>query len=893
MDILQNLVLRVRSLLGARSLEGELRDELSFHIAMQTEANMRAGMAPAEARRRALQAFGGVDRMSEECREARAGSRLHLLLRAVRLGARRLRREPAVVLPSVSTIAIGFGALTAIFALTDAVLLRPLPYPDADRIVVLRHGQAGWGIPETGQSAGTFAHYLEGARTFESIGAWFPRELSITEREAPERILAALVTPGVLRSLGVQPVLGRAFNDEDSGGGAVILSHAFWQQRYGGDAGVIGRHIEINAVAREIVGVLPPRTDFPNAATQMLFGMGTGSDAEEGDLRDMFMEAIGRLLPGVSVTDAEADLARLVATLPERYGDVTLSQLAESRLEPRVRQLKESIVGDVRPALLLLLCTAAFVLLIALANVANLVLVRAEHQRREIALERALGAGSGAVALRFVAEYALLSGAGAALGVLLAWAAIYWRFGFEAWQIPRLQDVALSGRSLLVVAGAAVLTAAVLTAVGIARAGGADVGDTLKGSVQRITSSRQSQRAQNALTAVQVALACALLIGAAVMAQSVVRLGRVPLGFVAQHAVAFDIALPVRQYRGYTAQAQFHDRLTERLRSFSGVESVGAVTTLPLTPQPNWFDTRIAAGAMARDDVMPLATMRAATPGYFAAMGIPVLRGRTFDARDLTDAAAGVILSASVAHLLFGTVDVIGRAVELQKETGTLTVVGVVGDVRNASLAAPAAPIVYLPSVGDAALNAAAPIPIWPSELTFVVRSSLPLHTLLPSLRAALAELDPSLPLAYPRTLDALVAASSARTRMTAWLLLAAASGALLLGIVGIYGVISYTVSRRSPELALRMVLGASPAAVSRGVLRQAAMIAATGALAGLPVALGLTRLLSSMLYEVSPHDVRALALVPVGMLVVALLASSVPAARAARTPPARVLAGD
>jgi putative ABC transport system permease protein len=892
MDMLQTLLLRVRSLFGARSLERELDEELHFHVSMQMDANIRAGMSAGEARRRALAQFGGVDRLAEECRDVRTGAGAHLLARSIRLGARRLRREPSFVVPAVATLAIGIGALTAIFTLTDAVLLRPLPYPEAERIVLLRHTLPGWGIATSGQSAGTFAHYLAGATSFESLGAWFDRELSITEEENPERVLAGLVTPGVLAALGVQPLLGRTFNDDDGGGRSVVLSHNYWQARYAGDPAVIGRGVPVNGVEREIIGVLPPRLDFPRAGTQMLFGMGTGTDADGGDLRDLYMEAVGRLRPGVTIAAAEAELTHLVGTLPARYGDVTEAQLAESRIAPRLTTLQESITGDVRPALVLLLCTGFFVMLIALANVCNLVLVRAEQQRREIALERALGAGSGAIVLRFVAEYALLTLLGAAAGIALAWVAVQTRFGFDAWHIPRLEYVTITGRSLLLAGAAALLTTALLVTLGLMRTARVDVQATLKGSLQRVTSSRQSRAAQQALSAVQVALACALLVAAAVMVQSVMALNRVPLGFAPRNVLAFDVALPVRQYQGYTTQALFHDRLAEELRALPGVDAVGVVSDLPLTALPNWFDAPIVAPDLPRPDAPPMISLRLATADYFHAMGIPLLRGRTFESTDVRDDGAGVILSAAVARMLFGTLDVIGRGIELPaSRTAALAVVGVVDDIRDATLTAPAAPIVYLPATGAAQLtDGRAPIPLWPGEMTFVVRSAVPPATLLPGIREALRRLDPSLPLAKPRTLDDIVASGSARARITAWLLITAAAAALLLGVVGIYGVIAYAVSRRTPELALRMALGASPRGVIWMVLRQGAVIGAMGVAAGILTALGLTRLLAGLLFEVSPRDAATFVLVPAAMLLVVLAASALPARRAARTNPARAL---
>jgi putative ABC transport system permease protein len=895
MDGLRNLWLRLRSLFGAASLERELDEELRFHLEAQAARHVRQGMTPAAARRRAQAEFGGVDRIAEECREARTGSALHLALRALRLGVRRLGRDPSFAVPAVATLAIGFGALLAIFTLADAVLLRPLPYADSDRIVVLRHALPGFGIADAGQSDGTFVHYREAARSFESMGAYFDRELSITDGAAPERVLAALVTPGVLDVLQLRPLLGRAFTAEDvTPEGRVLLSYELWQRRFGGDPGIVGGHIEVNGTRREVLGVLPRGAAFPTPATQLLFATSIGAD--RAGLRDMYFSAIARLRPGVTPALAEAELSRLAGTLGDRFADAPPELLAEAGFTPRVRRLKDEVTGDVRPALVLLLCTAAFVVLIALANVANLALVRAEHQRAEVAVERALGAGGGAVVLRFATESALVTFGGAALGLALAALAVGMRFGFEPWQIPRLHEVALTGRTVGLALACAALAGAALTLVGWLRGARADVHAALRGSLHRTTAGRESWLLQNGLTAAQIALACALVIGAGVMMQSVARLARVELGFRPGGLVAFDFALPTSDYRPYGAAAGFVDRLREGLLALPGVDAAEAVSLLPLTPYGSWFEVPIASpGVDVRGGVEPVASVRLVTPGYFAALGIPLLGGRVFEPADLTDAGAGVVLAESLARRLFGDADPVGRAVELPGlRHGTLIVVGVAGDVRDASLASPPAPLLYLPNDGRARLtDGVAPLPFVPREGTLIVRSDLPPAALLPAMREVQRGLDARLPIANLRTLDDVVAASSSRARLTAWLLLAGAASALLLGVVGIYGVVAYAVSRRGRELALRIALGASPGRVRRMVLAQGAAVALAGVAAGIPIALALTRLLGGLLFEVSPTDARTFVLVPLGMLIVALLASSLPARRAARTEPASALTAE
>lgn len=822
------------------------------------------------------------------------------LLIAVRRAARRLLKAPTFTVTVIATTAVGTGAIVSVFALANGVLLRPLPYPHADRLVSVQHTAPGFGIEKGGQSAGTYLHYRRYGRAFEEIGAYTQNDVTFSGDGAPERVHVAMVTPSLLVALGTRPALGRPFRDGDVEADAarvVLISHDLWVTRFGSDPGIIGRKIELNRWLFEVVGVLPAGFDFPTRETQVWYPMAVS--ASKATIQDLSLSSIARLKRGVTADDAESDLQRLVGTLSESYPDAVPERLREGEFRAVVVPLKEALVGNVRPALLMLLCAAGLVLLIAWANTANLFLVRAERQRRDVAVERALGATDGDLARRFLTESLLLTTIGGLLGLALACAAVKSRFGFEPGQIPRLYEGRIDAVSVAVAVGLAMLGGLFLGTLSIARMGRAELGAALKGAVGRTTAGREAQRVQRLLVALQVAVALALLIASGVLAQSFWRLSHVRLGFEPRQVVTIDLSLPYEPYPEFHDGARFYEQLMAKVRALPGVADVEAVAGLPLTqplPSDNQpiapEDEPLGSGAMH-----PPARLNLATPGYFRTMRIPLVRGRGFQAGDVLGDTRPVIVSDALAQALFPGADPIGKQIRLAefKSYRRYTIVGIVGSTPGATMADGAERVMYFPMRYEppATPGVRPKIPNSPSEMSLVVRTSLPPVSLAAAVRRLVDEADPKVPVARVRTMDQIVAASTARIRLTMLLLLVAAGTALFLGIVGIYGVVSYTVGQRTSEFGVRLALGASAGDVSRMVLWQGVLVVFAGMCAGLVTAFALTRLMRSLLYGVSHADPTTFVGMSVLLLTVAVVATYVPARRAGAVDPLRALRAD
>ena len=823
------------------------------------------------------------------------------LLRELRHAVRGFLRTPAFTVTAVLTLALGIGATTAMVALVNAVLLRPLPYPDAGRLVAIGHALPGVGIEDAGQSEGTYQHYRKHNRAFDQIGVYFENFVNLTTGGAqPERLRVALVTPSVLSMLGVAPQLGRLPTADDANrpDGGVLISHGLWVRRFGSDPAIVGRTIELNLThapdgargLRAVVGVLPPGFDFPHPGTQVWYS--GGAEASRARIRDLYLTGIARLRPGVSPAEGEADLRRLVPSLPEAYGDATPELLRSTGLTPVVRPLKEAVVGDAAATLWILLGGVALVLAVALANVTILFLARADHRRRETALRAALGAGRTRIARHVLGESTILAAFGGGLGLFIADAAIDLLIATAPGNIPRLHEVRLDASVLAIAAGITLLASLLFAAGPLLRHAVSSLTPSLKDVGQ--TPDRSRQRARGSLLASQMALALVLLIGSALMVQSLRRLHRVDLGFDPENVLTFEPAMTYAQYPRYRDAAGIQVRLLERLRSVPGVLAAEATSDLPLTDVPSFMNVEFAADGPTRpEQIGLLARFSFATPGYFEAMGIPLLGGRTFQPGDLRAEAPPVVLSDGFARSLFRGEDPIGRRMRRLEwpDEPAYTVVGVVADVTGGTLAGGPANRAYFPVLDDP-VNPR--FPFDPREgMNVVVRASGSPIALLSAIREIMAELDPRLPLARVRTMEQLVADSMARTRFTMLLLLIAAVTTLFLSAVGTYGVISYAVSRRRHEIGVRMALGARTAQVHRMVLRQGTTVAVAGLAFGIPAALALTRFLRALLFEVSPTDPTIFVAMSVVLLAVALLATYLPARRATRVNPVEALRHD
>lgn len=823
------------------------------------------------------------------------------LAQEVRYAVRRLARARGFTVTTLVTLALGIGVTAAVFALVNAVLIRPLPYHEADRLVAIRHAASRVELAGTGLSDGMLRYYREQNRVFEEIGYYDERTRIIRGPGEPERVRGAYISPSVLRVLGAIPQLGRLFTDAETVPGTrsgVIVSHDMWVRRFGADPDIIGRAIRVQQGGDDVVGVLEPGFHFPHAETQVweTFTM-VGSKAS---LHGLAWSGIARLRPGVSREDAERDLQRLVRSLPDAFPDVTPQQLEEMGLRAVVVPLKDAVIGDVRVALVLLMGMVAFVLLITWANATNLTLVRAESRRREVAVERALGATDGHVARRCFAESFLLAVTGGLLGLALAHVAVEAHFGFAIDDIPRLREVSLDSGTLVLAIGVTVLTGVLLGAVSFVSATRPELSVALAGVAGRMTANRREQTGRRILVAGQVALALTLLIGSALMAQSFWQLKHVELGFEPEGALTFYPPLAPDRYDYFTT-ARTHDEILKRLRALPEVEAAEAASLpgFPLAPVSSLYDEPIAVADRLTDpnEGWPFALWGFATPGYFRAMGIPLLSGRTFSADDMSLETPGVILSKALAGALFDGDDPLGRRVRWVNMRGfpDYTVVGVAGNVTGETIREGPTKMMYFANVypprGDTIVNVV--LHYIPLQEVYMVRTNVPPMSLVPAVRRIVREVDPDLLLTRVAAMEDVVNDSMARARLMMLLMFVGAGTALLLGVIGIYGVLSYSVRQRTSELGVRIALGANPGDIVRMVVRQGAMLSAVGIVAGLLAALTLTRFLGSLLYEVSPNDPAAFASMAVLLLVVALAASYLPARRAGRIDPVRALKGE
>lgn len=889
---LTTLRARLRALLNRRRLRQELEEEFAFHLDAEAEHQRSLGLTQAAAERAALIAFGGTTRFREETHAARGVAGLEACGRDIRLALRRLARAPLFSAGVIGTLAIALGAAAGIGSLVHQVLLKPLPYPEPDRLVRLAAHTPGLNLTGDQLSGGTYVHLLESARMFSELGGYIINEGFTVTDDVPERVAGAIVTPSLLRLLAPTPVAGRLFREEDARADttAVILSHAFWQRRFGGDPGIVGRLISINRTPRNVLGVLGPATEPP--WDQVALYLPNEIRATSASLGTRYLTVIGRLAPGATLEAARQELSHLATTLPDRFPDLTAQAAREAGFQLSAESLHDATIAPVRGELRLLALMVALLLLIATANVVTLALLRAERLRGEVATSRALGAQSGAIRRRFVIEGGVLAiGAGAfALPVGAVSAAT--RFGFTSAEIPRLHGLGMTpglAAAILLAAlgiGAALgALAAIRADPGLAAAGWRDDGRSTRG--------RRWRRAQATLVTLQVALAMTLMVGAGLLGASLVKLRRVDLGFDPTGRISFSLFVPGNPYRTWERVNGFHARVQEGLRAIPGVSAAGVAMQFPSTPHLLYVHPRLTAarpdGRMAEARV----TLNIVSPTFFEVMGIPMRQGRAFVPGELGAAPHPVVLSATLARDLFGTENPLGREVRLPPSWGTpaYRVVGVSGDTYAERVTDGPLRTLYFPLLPEAPMGGDAPE--IPAGVTFVLRSSLPLDRIAPEVRAVVRAIDPRVPIWGLRTLDAMVAETMARTRLVMLLLAVAAVATLSLSALGLYSVVAYTVASRSREFAVRLALGAAPTVVTRLVLREGTILALAGIALGIGFSLAGVRVLRNVLYEVSATDPRLYLAGTLVVLLTAMIATLIPARRAGAADPAGTLRGE
>jgi predicted permease len=866
--------------------EQDLDRELAAHLDLESDEQREAGVSAGDARSAARRAFGNSTLWKESTRAAWGWTSVESIAKDLRFALRMLRKNPGFSAIAVLALALGIGVNTSVFTLVNAVLLRPLPFPHPEQLVRMwdSFGKSGNAGPI---SYPNFADWRAWSRSFSDIAAFTGYSAVLTGTGEAQHVQGMVASASLFHLLGVQPVMGRDFLPEEDRRGAfagpnrIIISHRLWQDHFGRDASILGRSLVLDGRPYSVIGVMPAGFDTSTGIANPDFWVTTAVLAEPApnaprpvtEEREMsFLSAIARLKPGVSARQAQADMDRVASLLMKAYPQ---SDPDEGIL---MRDLQESGVGDQRTTLLLLLGAAGVVFLIACADVSGLVLARSTRRQREMTVRAALGAGRWRIVRQLLAESLLLSAIGGIAGLALA--------TFAADVLTRWLDLgtvvqSLDPRVLAFAFVTAALAAIVFSMAPAIHASKADLIDGLKESALSTSESRRQKFWHGALVVGQIALAMMLLSSSAVLTLSLVRLQHVPLGFQPDHALAFPISLPVERYP-QAQRAQFFQDFLGRVRNLPGVQSAGASRSIPLA---GGMSRTVLDRVSGRDIEMNKRrgiAYASATPDYFRSMSIAVKRGREFTTGDTASSQPVVMINEAAAQQYFGTSDPVGQQIQPVMWNGSgsptrpRTIVGVIANVKMQSVQSGTFPAIYWP------------ITQIPSDITMfvTVRTSGDPLNLVNAVRTQLRSMDPDLPLYDVEPLDRIVSSSLARPRDTAALVSLFAILALTLTAVGLYGVIAYSVTRRTREIGVRIALGARPGDLLRSVVMRGLYLSLTGAAIGLPAAIASTRLFRSMLFEVSPQEPITLAAGAAVLVAVALVASYIPARRAARVDP-------
>jgi putative ABC transport system permease protein len=865
----------------------ELREEIQAHLALAEREALEAGQSPKEAQHAARREFGNVAVAEEVTRDAWGWRWFTEMWQDVRYGVRNLLQTPGFTVVTVLTLALGIGANTAIFSVVNAVLFRALPYRDAGRLVWATNFVTG--EQQNFVFADEYAGWRAQNHVFENMGAYGTNaEFTLTGAGTPERLRGAQVTASFLDVLGVMPQLGRNFLEEEdkpTGPKTVILSDGVWRSKFGADPKVIGRVIALDDTPYTVVGVLRPDFEFlDNSPADVLipFQLSDSSiQVSNGQVRVMIqpLSVVARLRPGATIAGTISELdaisKRVLENLPAK-----IKGLGEAQTQ--VFPLHDHEVGNVRPALFVLLGAVGFVLLIACANVANLQLARAAAREKEVAIRGALGAGRWRLARLLLTESAAVALAGGAAGLLLASWIIRLIHRFAPTNIPHLQSARLDLSVLVFTLLVSLLTGILFGLAPVLAAFRVSLNNTLKEGGAQSGSGAGTRRAQRVLMVAEIALSFVLFIGAGLLVKSFHQLTAIQPGFDAQGVLTARVALPLDQYQSVDLQRAFFQRLVEKLQVLPGVTSAGATASIPMRGNVMMSTVQVEGQPPTDFGVanVPIARVNSVTPGYFAALRVPLIEGRLLDARDGVDAPNSVVVNQAFVQRFFEKEDPIGKrfTAALVARTGgskTWTIVGVIGDTKQRGLASD-----IMPEVTASALQ-------WPLfMMTVVLRTSVEPTGMVSAVRKEVSDLDKNLPVFGVQTMDEMLSAEVAAQRFNAGALAGFAGLAVLLAGVGIYGVMAYAVGQRTREMGLRMALGAAQSSVLRMILNQGLRLAAIGVVLGVASSFGLTRLMRGLLFGVKPSDPATFVFVTGALLLVALAACWIPAWRATRVDP-------
>lgn len=878
--MLRALFSRLLSHLRRDKTEREMDDEMRFHLEMVTEENLRRGMSAEEARRAARLSFGGMEQVKEECRDVSRLRWIEDVWQDLVFGVRMLLKNPGFTFVAVLTLTLGIGANTAIFSVVNAVLLRPLPFQDAARLVWFWEHQPDF--EHASFTPADFLDYQAQNQAFEEMTAYRGMGFTLTSDRQPEMISGLIVSSNFFSLLGIKPELGRALQPEDGRAGAArvaVISHSFWQQRFGGNANVIGKTLTLSGESVTVVGVAPPSLNAPGMTDRVEVWLNPRNVVPDfllTDVGDMlanrglhYLAVIARLKPGVSFPQAQTDISAIAARLQQQHPESNAGHTVQ------LISLHQRTVGDVRYALLVLLCAVGVVLLIACVNVANLMLARAVSRQREIAIRTALGAGRFRIIRQLLTESLVLAALGGACGWLLASWGVHWLVALSPADTPRLDEIGLDRQVFAFTSIVSLVTGIIFGLMPALMVSKPDLNTALKESTPSMTSSAGPRRLRGGLVIAEIALALMVLVGAGLLVRSFVRLRAVDPGFEPEHLLTMSIGLTDTKYEQAARRIAFSKDFTTRMEALPGVQGVAIANDLPIMGT----DTAMVLSVEGRqptpgEELMP--GVHIINPRYFQTMGITLLKGRAFTEHDTNDAPPVVIVNETMARRLWPGQDAVGKRIKLgQGNLPWTEVVGVVRDVKHNGLQAGPSLDAYTPFFQNP----------WPF-LAVALRSNLDPAALISMVRREVQAIDPTQAADEFKPMHNLIAESVGARRLSLALFALFAVVALLLAAVGIYGLISYSVAQRTHEIGVRMALGAQRGDVLRLVIRQGMLLALIGVGIGLAGALALTRLMTTLLYEVSTTDPITFAVIAALLLGVAWLACYLPARRATKVDP-------
>ena len=867
---LYSIPLRLRSLFRRNDVEHELDDELQFHLDQKTQLYVTAGLAPEEARRSALRDIDGLELRKEECRDARGVSRLEDLTQDLRFSARTLRKAPGFTAAAVLTLALGIGANAAIFSVVEAVLLRSLPYPNSEQLLTLTSNQSLPDLEDIQKQTNSFA--AVGGLTFQA--------LDFTGEHEPVQISAGLCNPDLFDALGFQPAIGRSFSPaEDRYGGPalVVLTHGFWTRYFGADSSIVGKSIRLSGNSYTVIGVMPREFWLPGKPVDLLASLRVISPLAAKFRGVHFLHTYFRLKPGTPIAQARAEMENVDRWLTLHYPE------ENTDFHRRLLPLRDAIVGDVRPELLVLFAAVGFVLLIACVNFASLQLARCATRQREIAIRSALGAPFGRLIRQMLTESVFLSLLGGAAGLVLAALGVRLLMTLTPAGLPRITNTSIDAAVLGFTFAVSLLTGVVFGLVPALHATVFGVSAKLKEDARTTAGGASGHRLRKFLVVSEIALALVLLISAGLMIRSFVLLHRVDPGFRTDNLLTMRIELPEARYREQSKQRQFHRELLDGLNSIPGVQAA-LVSELPMSGDYLTHNFVIEGGPPLPAGSEPEVQTRTVAGDYFRVMGIPLLAGRDFGPQDRTGNQHVAVVNRAFVAQHFPAQEPVGARIEWARSDPPdwMTIVGVVGDIKHFGPGEPEEPAVY-----DLYSQTAQQ---WKRWMYLALRGAVSPGVLLAQTKERLWAIDNQLPVTQVFTMSHVLAASLDHRRFNLTLLGIFAAAALALAVVGIYGVMSYAITQRTNEIGLRVALGAQHRDVLWLILGQGLRLALVGGTLGIAASFALTRYMSHLLFGISPRDPQTFVAIPFALFAVALLACYIPARRAMRVDPIAAL---